>query len=503
MNRRRFIAGSTAALTALSQPLSLSTAEPAADDPFGADTVRQLAKRLAGEDYKEPDQALPKDFQTLSYDAYRNIRFRPERALWRDERLPFQVQFFHRGWLYPDRVQVYEVNEGTARQVAYTPDLFDFGPTKPPTSNAQLGFAGFRLHALINRPDYYDEVGVFLGASYFRAVGKGQLYGLSARGLSIGTGDPKGEEFPAFRSFWIERPTRRSSSIVVHALLDSKSAAAAMRFVITPGSPTVYDTQMALYPRLDIDHAGIGSLTSMFFFAPNDRAGVDDFRPAVHDSDGLWFRNERQEEIWRPLSNPRDLQVSVFSEHNPVSFGLLQRKRDFHAYEDIESRFEKRPSAWVEVHDEWGDGALQLLEIPTKEEIHDNIVAFWRPKEPLRAKREYNFNYRLNWGERDGLSIARFATARIGAAPDNARRFVLELVGGQLRDLDPGSVQGRITASRGQIRNLVTQRNPITGGIRISFELVTNKETLIELYGQLMKGDVPVSEIWLYRWTPS
>ena len=69
-------------------------------------------------------------------------------------------------------------------------------------------------------------------------------------------------------------------------------------------------------------------MTSMFFFGPNDRKDVDDFRPAVHDSDGLAIYNGQDEELWRPLSNPRDLQISTFADLNPRGFGLMQREKE-------------------------------------------------------------------------------------------------------------------------------------------------------------------------------
>jgi len=500
LDRRRFIAGSAAALLAGGFD-DVHAAEEA--PPFDAHAVRQLARELAQKPYKAPDNSLPAEFKDLNYDAYRSIRFFPQRALWRDENLPFQVQFFHRGFIFTDRVQIFAVSDGRSYEVRYAPEMFDFGKVKPPAQNTDLGFAGFRLHAKINRPDYYDEVGVFLGASFFRAVAKGQVYGMSARGLSIRTADPKGEEFPAFRTFWIEKPAPGTSSIVVHALLDSESAAAAFRFTIRPGDTTVYDTEMALYPRSEINEVGIGSGTTMFLFDANDRNDIDDFRPAVHDSDGLAIRTGRDEEIWRPLVNPRDLQVSYFIDTNPRGFGLMQRERNFFAYQDLESHFEERPGLWVEPIGDWGAGSVVLVEIPTKEEIHDNIVSFWRPKDPLKAKGEYNYTYRLHWGRGrpNPHKLAEFAKTRTGTGPDGTRRFVLELTGGTLNAIDPKAIETTVTASKGEIRHLVLQRNPETGGMRVSFELKTSNEPLIELRALLKTGDNPLSETWLYRWT--
>ena len=177
--------------------------------PFDRSIVRQMARELAGKPYKAPSDKLPDNLSNIDYDRYRAIRFLPERALWRGEKLPFEAQFFHRGFFYKNRVDIFEVKNGQASKIVYQPDLFSFGDLAPPGPAADLGFAGFRLHAPINKPDYYDEVCVFLGASYFRAVAKGQLYGLSARGLAINTGEAKGEEFPFFKAFWIEKPAAR------------------------------------------------------------------------------------------------------------------------------------------------------------------------------------------------------------------------------------------------------------------------------------------------------
>lgn len=486
-------------------PPSSLAAAATGDAAFDPVMVRQLARDLAQKDYKPPDTTLPPELKDLSYDRYRKIRFLPERALWRADHLPFEVQFFHRGFFFSNRVDLYQVEKGKSRRIAYSSSLFSFEEVTPPDPKVDIGFAGFRIHAPINRPDYDDEVAVFLGASYFRAVAKGEVYGLSARGLSINTGDPQGEEFPAFKSFWIERPQQNTNSIVVHALLDSPSAAAAFRFTIRPGETTVFDVEAALYPRAEITNPGLATLTSMFLFDASNRQGVDDFRPAVHDSDGLAIHNGRDELLWRPLANPKELQVSAFTDTNPRGFGLLQRRRDFHAYEDLEAHYEKRPSVWVEPIGDWGDGEIRLVEIPSREEIHDNIVGFWRTRDPLRAKGEYTFTYRLHWGPVDQrpTPLAKVTNTRAGAGPDaDTRLFVLDIEGDKLKDaIPPDKVRGAVWASKGKIDHVVTQPNPVTGGWRLSFELAPQKEPLVELRAQLMRDDQPLSEVWLYRWT--
>jgi glucans biosynthesis protein len=471
--------------------------------PFDPANVRQMAHDIAQKPFQAPDATLPDNLKNLDYDTYRKIRFIPDKALWRTENLPFQIQFFHRGFYYSNRVDIFEVVQGHARPIKYSSSLFSFEDVQAPPPDADLGFAGFRIHAPINRPDYFDEVGVFLGASYFRAVAKGQVYGLSARGLAINTAQPQGEEFPLFKTFWIEKPQPTANSIVVHALLDSKSGAAAYRFTIKPGETTIYDVEMNLYPRVDIPEAGIAPMTSMFLFDANDRQKVDDFRPAVHDSDGLFMRNGRGETLWRVLNNPTDLQISSFYDTNPRNFGLVQRQRDFHVYEDLESHFEKRPSLRVEPIGDWGDGEVRLIEIPTQTEIHDNMVAFWRPKEPLRAKGEYAITYRLHWGgDETGAPLAEFMKTRCGAAPNNARLFVLDIVGEKLQGVKAEAVRGVVSANFGTVSNIVTQPVPEDGGWRLSFNLTPDKASVVELRAQLMQNDQPLSEAWLYRWTP-
>jgi len=471
---------------------------------FDRSLVRQLAREAAGKPYKAPDSKLPDNLKNIDYDHYRQIRFLPERALWRGEKLPFEVQFFHRGFFYAPRVDIYEVAGGQATKIPYRLDVFSFGSNQPPPPDTDLGFAGFRIHAPINRPDYYDEVCVFLGATYFRAVAKGEIYGLSARGLAINTGEAKGEEFPLFKTFWIEKPAANANSIVVHALLDSESTTAAYRFTIRPGDTTVFDVEMAIYPRVALDHAGLAPMTSMFFFGPNDRIDVDDFRPSVHDSNGIAIYNGRGEALWRPLSNPADLQISTFSDLNPRGFGLMQREKNFLEYQDLESNFEKRPSLWAEPIGDWGEGSVQLIEIPTKEEIHDNIAGYWRPKSPLQAKGEHTFTYRLHWGPDTpkATSLARFSRTAVGARGEGTKIFVLDLIGDRLKSVDPNSIRGNVTAEKAEIRNVVTQPNPAIGGWRLSFELSIKEKAPVELRASLMQGNDAISEVWVYRWTP-
>ena len=511
MRRRDLLLGAVAlpAVSSLAWQFAQSAVAQTGDAvPFAASQVRQMARDLASKPFKAPDTGLPEHLSDLGYDQYRDLRFVPDKSLWRGAGVPFEIQLFHRGFLYKNRVDIFLVADGRAQPLVYSKDLFTYGGVQPPPDNINLGFSGFRIHGPMNRPDYYDEIAVFQGASYFRAVAKNQVYGISARGLAINTADPRGEEFPAFRAFWIERPAPDTNSVVVHAVLDSESAAAAYRFTIRPGDVTVFDVEMALYPRAEIGKAGLAPLTSMFFFDANDRDGIDDFRPGVHDSDGLAIWNGRGERLWRPLTNPTTLQISDFFDTNPRGFGLMQRQRTFSDYQDLEARYERRPSLWIEPIGDWGEGAVQLIEIPTDKEIHDNIAAFWRPKVPLQKGGEYVYNYRMHWcgsNPSDPPELSLFMRTSVGKslASNERRLFVLEAEGGRLRDtaLDD-EVRAIISSNFGTIENAVVQPNPETNGWRVSFELNPDGNDVVELRAQLRRGDEALSEVWVYRWIP-
>jgi glucans biosynthesis protein len=471
--------------------------------PFDGSTVRNMARQLALQPYKPPVSTLPAPFKNLDFTAYQGIRFDTSKALWHGQNRKFTAQFFHRGYLYLDRVDIFEVADGKAQPIKYSTDMFTFD--KVPPSTGDLGFAGFRIDYPLNHPDTQDEVCAFLGASYFRAVAKGQGYGLSARGLSIKTADPGGEEFPVFRSFWLERPGIGSDIIVIHALLDSPSAAAAFRFTIRPGEDTIFDTETATYPRTDIAEAGLAPLTSMFLFDANDHMRFDDWRAAVHDSNGLQLHTGHDDAIWRPLANPRDLQISSFEDSGPRGFGLMQRKRAFVDYQDLESHYEKRPSLWVEPIGDWGKGVVELVEIPSDREVNDNMVAFWRPHDPLRAKGEYLLNYRLHWcwAPPGAVKLAQTLQTRCGLSFDQKhRQFIIDFVGDSLKGLKADAPPTLDTGTdKGKIISAVTQPNPDINGWRVSIELDTQDNKLVELHARLMQGDQPLTETWIYRWT--
>lgn len=496
----------------LAIPAQALTTEPPAPSPdapkrFSFADVRRRAEELATKGYEAPTEALPASLQNLTYDLYRDIRFRPDKSLWRNEGLPFEVQFFARGFYFAKQVTINIVEGGEAKPVSYSNDLFDYGRNKAPENPpADLGFAGFRVNYPIQRDSHYDEVAVFLGASYFRAVGQEQVWGLSARGLAINTGLPKPEEFPVFREFWIVKPDKDATDLTVYALLDSDSVTGAYRFIIRPGRATTMEVKNDLFIRKPVEKLGVAPLTSMFMFGENQEIRIDDFRPEVHDSDGLLMANGAGEWLWRPLSNPARLVISSFMDNNPRGFGLRQRDREFDHYQDLEVIHEKRPSVWVEPIGDWGKGVVQLVEIPSEAERYDNIAAFWAPEKPTEAGQQLGFEYRLYF-ELDDLGrppAGRTLATRIGAVNEtdrNTRRFVLDFGGKALEDLDAEApVQADITTSSGKILNPNAYKNTVTGGWRISFELAPDNNNPADLRAFLKLKDNVLTETWMYHW---
>ncbi|MCB8881002.1 glucan biosynthesis protein G [Acidisoma cellulosilytica] len=476
-----------------------------APGPFDGSSVRQLAQKMATEPYQAPNTSLPSAIAHMNYDDFRAVTYRPDQALWKADNLPFQVQFFPRGFLYPAKVDMFEVVDGKAAPVPYSPDIFTYDNPKLKVPD-MLGYSGLRILTPINTPNVFDEFCVFLGASYFRAVAKGQVYGLSARGLAIGTGDPKGEEFARFSAFWLEKPTAGQNSLVVHALLDSQSVTGAFKFTITPGAETVFDVESSIFPRVDITEPGIATLTGMFYFDANNRNKVNDWRPAAHDSEGLSMWTGSGTQIWRPLNDPTALQFSAFSDANPHGFGLMQRKRSFFDYQDVALQYEKRPSLWIEPIGDWGQGAVDLVEIPSPNEVNDNIVSFWRPKDKLSAKGEYSFTYRMHWGwdNPQPTKLGRIVDTRIGNSDDHqGLEIVLDIVGDAVKTLAPDAKpHAQVSTSAGKIDAVVVEPNLATGGYRIMFTLNAGDAKLAELSCILMNDQTPLSETWLYRWTP-
>jgi len=365
---------------------------------FSLDDVAAKAKDLAGQKFEAPKSNLPTEFRDMKFADYQKIRFLEDKTEWAADKTPFKISFYHQGMHFDTPVKINEVTASDVQEIKYDPSRFDFGDMKfDPKATEKLGYAGFRVLYPINKDDKNDEVMTMLGASYFRVVGKGQVYGLSARGMAIDTAMPSGEEFPRFTEFWIERPQPEDNHLVIFALLDSPRATGAYQLTLRPGTNTVVDVKSRMYLRDKVGKLGVAPLTSMFLFGANQPSKILNYRHELHDSSGLSIQAANGEWIWRPLNNPKHLAVSSFSVENPRGFGLLQRGRNFSHYEDLDDRYEKRPSAWVEPKGDWGKGTVDLVEIPTADETNDNIVAFWKPEKIAEPGQPMEFNYRLHW----------------------------------------------------------------------------------------------------------
>ncbi len=490
-------------------PAPAAPVPPTQGQGFNFDRVIDEATRLAGQPFKPFTVDNSIAFNNLGYDQFRDIVFKPEAAIWGKAAAFFRVELFHSGFIYKEPVQILLVEEGEARPLAFSPDYFTYGPNGlvPPTNLNGLGFAGFRVRAPISQPDVFEEVIAFLGASYFRAVARNIGYGLSARGLAIDTTEATGEEFPTFRKFWLERPSAGSDRLVVNALLDSPSATGAYRFTIMSGAETQVAVEAILFPRKDIKRLGLAPLTSMFLFNDMNRVRVDDFRRGVHDSDGLQMLSGTGEWIWRPLANPRSLQVSNFVDKAPRGLGLMQRARHRTDYNDAEARYERRPSVWIEPAGDWGTGSVELIEIPSEREQNDNIVAYWRPDTKLPTSRPYRFLYRMRWLD-DVLpppEMLWVATSRSGQTLDRGskRVFVIDFRkgpdGATIANDDVWKVVA--TASKGTVANRTFYMVPSENILRVSFEFDPGAEKSAELRAVLTRDGKTASQTWLYRWT--
>ncbi len=501
----------TGLLAACVAPVGGVMAQPVPESEgrnFSHQWLEEHARELSTRPYTPEVMSDDNPLRSLDYDDYRRIVFDPDEAVWGNTDLPFHLQLFHPGFLHTTPVDIHLVTEGTARRLPFTTDVFRYHESLTDIDPTDAGgHAGFRVHHPINTPERHEEFLVFLGASYFRSVGGGQFYGLSARGLAVNTVGPGGEEFPRFSDFWIERPADDADTIILHALLDSPSVTGAYRFTASPGERTRIDVEATLYPRRDMERVGVAPLTSMFLFDATNPARFDDFRRAVHDSDGLKIIGGNGEHIWRPLANPGTLQVSSFGADTPGGFGLLQRNQAFEQFNDDEARYDRRPSLWIEPLGDWGDGHVELVEIPAVEEVHDNIVAYWQPAKELETGQAYQYGYRMYWGtgERRPPSQGRVRETSAGAASGSGDRlFVIDYSGGdQIADVrsDPQAVRVRATTSHGRITDISSTLVEATGDYRVYIKLDPESADLAELRVRLYVDDQPWGETWLYRWT--
>ncbi len=517
LNRRAVLLGAAVSASAFSfRAAAQQDGRPAAAEskPFGYDDVVKRARELANAPFDTVEPVLPKSIAGLSYDAWRDIRFKSDKPLLGAAASNFRLELFHLGHLYKRPVVVNVLRDGLPAPVPYAANLFDYGRTKAPTGlPINLGFAGFRLHYPLNAPHLMDEVIAFLGASYYRFLGRGQRYGLSARGLAIAAGAKGAEEFPFFREFWIETPDPASERIVVHALLDGESATGAFRFEIAPAQETSVDVSVTLFARRAIGALNMAPLSSMFFTGKNDHRVSDDYRTELHDSDGMLVHTGAGEWIWRPLSNPGAAEVSSFLDNNPRGFGLLQRDRSFEHYQDLELAYELRPTYWIEPREGWGEGAVQLVELPTESETNDNIVASWAPKTSLESGRSMSYGYRMTALTSDvrltpgarAVNTFRATPHALGAdeaTPPGTTRFLVDFSGGDLGYYlsDPSMVQIVATTSAGRVLRTFLGPNAHVRGFRAGVDVAIDPGQSCDVRVFLRSGVKALTETWTFPW---
>ncbi len=523
INRRQFLqtATATAALAAQGfsgQALAQQGLKMGIASPFSFEDLKKRAQGMARSAYVAPQSPSPEILYQIDYDAHGKIRFRTDLALWANGPSEFPVTFFHLGRFFQKPVRMHVVEGGQAREIVYDSDYFDMpadSPARKLPDNS--GFAGFRFQEARNgKLDWRKNDWVaFLGASYFRAIGELFQYGLSARGLAVDVAVfGKNEEFPDFTHVYFETPQPGSNTVTVYALLDGPSVAGAYRFVMQRAAAVIMDIDAAVYMRQDVSRLGLAPLTSMYWYSEKAKTTAIDWRPEIHDSDGLAMWTGAGERIWRPLNNPPRIITSAFTDENPKGFGLLQRDRNFDHYLDG-VYYDRRPSLWIEPQGIWGRGFIQLVEIPTDDEIHDNVVAMWVPADPVRAGQAIELRYRMHWSAEEPYPtpLARVVATRLGnggqagtARPKGVRKFMVEFIGQPLTRLPSGVIPKPVlTASRGEFSNILTEAVPnnVPGHWRTQFDLTVTGTEPVEMRCYLRNGNEVLSETWLYQYHPT
>lgn len=538
LSRRGFVRGSAAvSLTALGLTPDALAQTPdvpgprlGRPEPFSFDRLTDRAARMARAPYVPLRPRKDEALDPVDYDAHRQLRYRHDKALWIDGSAPFPVELFHMNQLYRKPVRVHAVEGETAREVLYDPANFNYGSTGlrgklPP----DLGYAGLRLMDPTPGPLGWLS---FIGASYFRSRGEEGEFGISARGIAVNSTLVGREEFPEFTAFWVEKTPPESGRAVIHALLDGESITGAYRFVCAYPGRAVMEVEARLFPRKPIEQLGIAALTSMFWYGEDDRRRAADWRPEIHDSDGLSFWSGGGERLWRPLSNPpKDMAVTVFPDANPRGFGFLQRDRAYDHYLDDNASYHRRPSLWIEPLDPWGPGRMVLMEIPTRIEIYDNMVGFWQSDRPARPDDPMTFRYRVLWtaGEPRPARLARVLRTRTGqgalpAEVDDGerRKFVVDFAGGPLDGLvvadeaprcrlfggaapgGSGEVKAVIRVGRGEVMNACVMRiDGRSGEWRAGFDLAgVQGDEAVELRCHLERFGQRLTETWVYAYHP-
>jgi glucans biosynthesis protein len=498
-----FAVGARSAAAQTDKPLAIIQNALGDGQRFSEAAVTDLARTLSRRPFVPQPNDMPEPFGAPNYEQYVGIKALPAARIWDGDNRGFVAEPLPRGFVFTTAVSLFTVEDGQVRRIAFDPAHYDFGKINVPGNVADLGFSGFRLSARQgDRPPF--EFAIMQGATFLRALARGQNFGIVTRALTLKPAEARGEEFPIFRAFWLERPAPGATALVVHGLVDSESVTGALRMTFRPGDVTIVDVETTLFPRVNLEHVGLGGMGATYLFGTNAKRNADDVRPAVFEANGLQILNGKGEWLWRPLNNPDTLQISAFLDANPRGFGLLQRVRDPSAFQDDDQRFDQRPSLWIEPIGEWAEGAVQLIEIPNDSEINDNILAYWRPQAPMPAGGEVSFAYRQFWcwtpPERPALASVT-STRQGRGSGGRRRRFVVEFAGENLAATIP-DLEAALTTSPGGISAKKVWCYPERKIVRIAFELDPGGESACELRLLLQAGAKPLSETWLYRWTP-
>ncbi|WP_020559561.1 glucan biosynthesis protein [Thiofilum flexile] len=479
-------------------------ASPDTVKPVGCKAyVQEQARLLATKPYQVPAAIDETAVRKLDYDGYRHLRFRPEKTVWRQEQLPFQLEPLPPGLSFRRPVSLYTWEQGEAKVLPFQTDYFESAELLAGVDKTELGFTGFRILYPLKKDEFHSEFFVFQGASYFRSRSIDQVYGLSVRGLGINTDLEGQEEFPDYRAFWIEKPTINASTLTLCALLDSPSVTGMSEFIIKPGHETTADVDTVLYWRNAPLNVAVSPLTSMYFHGENSKHPMGDYRPEVHDSDGLLIDGNMGLE-WHPLYQPAHFTAHSIASRHLRGFGLLQRDRNFDHYQDLEAHYQERTNVWVTPLNDWGAGAVRLVHFPTQSDVLDNVVAYWQPEQP-----QTHWQYRLTWLQQDPpqhqlgkVHATRIATKNVDSLPnqEGVLRFFIDF-----KDILPTTEP--IEIEIGQSDNLLIQssqllKNPyLKHGQRLVIVTKPIPERCQEpmvVFARLKAGAQPLSEMWVY-----
>ena len=512
IDRREFVAA-LAALGVLRLPGVAEAANQGLhfgpSQPYSFEALVDRQKALATRPFVPAKVRDTEILNAIDYDAFWKIKYRPEATLEvADGKAP--VRFFHLGRYVQQPVGINVISGKTSRKLRYDENLFEV-PADSPAQKLpnDVGFAGFRV---MNERDEADWL-AFMGAAYFRSSGEDGQYGMSARAVAIDVAMPTPEEFPRFTDFYIGPSRTGQHDLTIACLMDGPSITGVLEMDVGKDGLVVMDIRARFYARADIARIGLAPLTSMFWYSQIARPADADWRPEIHDSDGLAIWAGNGERIWRPLNDPARVMTSSFSGSTPKGFGLLQRDRNFDHYQDDGVFYDKRPSVWVEPKGDWGNGAVQLVEIPTDEETNDNIVAYWIGETPFRQGQEIALDYRVTWGkdQPNPPKVAIVTATRFGRGgivgkdrPKDTVKFAIDFDGGTLAALphQTEGVEAVVSASRGEVSLVNAYFVKVGTAWRATFDTTANGGEAVELRCYLKRGEDVLTETWLYQYLP-